>query len=180
MAKLKILTVPNPVLREKSKEISRLDKKVLNLIQELREILKTQKDPMGLGLSAVQIGKPQRVFLAKIKGEIEVFVNPEITWFSKKKTLGGEKDKPFLEGCLSVPKYYGEVLRFQKIRIRYKNQEDKQRELEISGLEARVVQHECDHLNGILFIDRILEQGGKLYQFTQNRSGKEELVLCNI
>lgn len=180
MAKMKILTLPNPILRKKSKKISKIDKKVLNLVKNLNEILKNKKDPVGLGLSAVQTGNPKRVFLAKVDGQIEVFINPKITWFSRKKTLGGEKDKPFLEGCLSVPKYYGEVLRSQKIRIAYTNREDKQKELKISGLEARVIQHEYDHLNGILFIDRILEQGGKLYKLTKTKSRKEELKETNL
>lgn len=180
MAKLKILTAPHPILREKSKEISKIDKRLLNLVKDLKEILKAQKDPMGLGLSAVQIGKTQRIFLAKVKEEIEAFINPRIVWFSKEKTLGGEKDKPFLEGCLSVPKYYGEVLRSQKIRIAYANQKGGRKESEISGLEARVVQHECDHLDGVLFIDRILEQKGKLYKLTKDKEGKERLTVCSI
>ena len=181
MAEIKILTVPNPTLRKKSKKISKIDKKVLNLIKDLREVLKNRKDPMGLGLSAVQIGRLQRVFLAKINGKIETFINPEIVWFSQEKTLGGvKKDRPFLEGCLSVPKYYGEVSRSKKIKIKYTNYSGQQLEKEFSGLQARVIQHECDHLNGILFIDRILEQGSKLYKLTKNELGKEVLEKTSL
>lgn len=180
MAKLKILTAPHPILRKKSKEISRIDKKVLNLVKDLKIILKAQKDPMGLGLTAIQIGKPQRVFLAKIDGQIEAFINPELTWYSEEKTLGGEKDKPFLEGCLSVPKYYGHVLRSQKIKIRYVNQKGKKVIKELSGLEARVIQHEYDHLDGVLFTDRILEQKEKLYKLTKTEEGEEKLTVCSI
>lgn len=180
MAKQKILTLPNPILRKKSKKVGKVDKKVLNLVEKINEVLKTKKDPIGLGLSAVQIGNLKRIFSAKINGQIETFINPEITWFSRKKTLGGEKDKPFLEGCLSVPKFYGEVLRSQKIKIKYTNGQGQLLEKEFSGLEARVVQHESDHLDGILFIDRILEQKGQLYKITKNEREKEKLVLCNI
>lgn len=180
MAKMKILTLPNPILRKKSKKISKIDKKVLNLVKNLNEILKNKKDPVGLGLSAVQTGNPKRVFLAKVDGQIETFVNPEITWFSRKKNLGGKKDKPFLEGCLSVPKFYGEVLRSQKIKVKYTNGQGQSLKEEFFGLQARVIQHESDHLDGILFIDRILEQGGKLYKLTKTKSRKEELKETNL
>jgi len=180
MRKVKILTVPNPILRKKSKEISRFDAGLLNLIREMKKVLKNQKDPMGLGLSAVQIGVLKRVFLAKIGGKVQVFVNPKIVWRSKELTLGGTKENPFLEGCLSVPNYYGTVLRAKKVKIEFRSPEGEKRRLKLANLEARVVQHECDHLEGILFIDRILEQKGKLYKITKNRENKETLVLCNI
>lgn len=176
MAKVKILTVPDPILRRQSKPIGKVDKKVLKIIADLTAVIKIQKDPMGIGLSAVQIGKPQRIFLAKIGDELEAFINPEIAWFSEKKTLGGPKeDEAFLEGCLSVPRYYGEVLRSQKIKIQYLNSDGEIKIRDLSGLEARIVQHEYDHLNGVLFIDHLLKQKGRLYQVTKRPSGEEIL-----
>lgn len=176
MAQAKILTTPDPILRRRSRPVSKIDKKVLKIITDLKEVIKTHRDPVGIGLSAVQIGKPQKIFLAKIGDQLEVFINPEITWFSKEKTLGGPKeDEPFLEGCLSVPGYYGEIFRAEKIKIRYLDQKGETKEQKISGLEARIVQHESDHLDGLLFIDRLLEQKGRLYKVSQNPSGEEIL-----
>lgn len=170
---MKILTVPNPLLTKKSTKVDKIDKKLLKIVRQLKEVLRGQKTPHGLGLSAVQIGILKRVFLAKIGGKIQVFINPQIVWRSPRKTRGGTKENPFLEGCLSIPNYYGIVWRAEKVQIRFTNLEGKKEELKLENLEARVVQHEYDHLEGILFTQRVLEQKEKLYKLVKKGKRKE-------
>src|SRR4030067_2588635 len=98
----KIITLPSPILRQKSEVVSTIDKKVLELINGMTGLLEKQEDPQGAGLSAVQIGVLKRIFVAKTRGRIIPFINPHILKTSKDKTS-------FLEGCLSIPDFYGNV-----------------------------------------------------------------------
>lgn len=180
----KIITVPNPLLRRKSKPVNLPvggDKKIRNLVNELIKTAKAAEEPRGVGLSAVQIGKPVRIFVAK-KGEKFVpFINPKITWRSKKllsQTL--EKERLFLEGCLSVPGYYGFVNRPSAIKLKWQDLEGKVHQQKFKGKESTYIQHEHDHLNGILFVDRILEQEDKIYKSDRDREGKEILREINF
>ena len=139
---MKILTVPGdtPLLRQKSRPVKAIDRNLVRLMADMRKTLTSQRDPDGVGLSAVQIGKPVRIFalnhkyLDKIKSDKIIFyINPEIVGHSKEKTLGArqklsaksgshldgpEKVKPFLEGCLSVPDLYGTVRRWKSIKVK--------------------------------------------------------------
>ena len=171
--KLKIVTLPDPALRKKSKPVQRVDKKLIRFIKNLQETLIKAEDPPGVGLSAVQAGKNWRIFLTYLKNkegkrQFEIFINPVIFQAGKKMTLGPDKNKPFLEGCLSIPQIYAPVKRHQTIKLKYQTLDPNQHQLkEISqpftDFAARVVQHEIDHLNGILFIDRVKDQSGQLY-----------------
>ena len=163
-----IITVPHPLLRQKSQPVSLASaNQISKLIKELTQVLVETKNPAGVGLSAVQIGQPLRIFLARpsIKDEPQVFINPGIIWQSKKMT-DGIPDKPVnnLEGCLSVPGYHGLVQRHQEIKLRYQTIHHSNHISKFKDFLATVIQHEMDHLNGILFIDRALEQGNKLYK----------------
>jgi len=98
----------------------------------------------------------------------QVFINPEIVWRSKEPTNGVPGRKNNLEGCLSIPGYYGLVRRQRSIKLKYQTIHPSRRQADNSkftGFLATVIQHEYDHLNGVLFIDRVLQQGGKLYRF---------------
>lgn len=173
--KIKFRTVPDPILRKKSKAVPSPDepiggdKKLSNFIKKLKKALIEAENPPGVGLSAVQIGKLWRIFLARkdSKSEPMVFINPTITWQSKKLTTGIPDRENKLEGCLSVPGYYGLVKRAKKIKLKYyiiHNSKFIIHHSIFSGFLATVIQHEMDHLNGILFIDRVLEQKNKLYK----------------
>jgi len=128
----KIINVKDPLLRERSKAIKKIDKKVLKLVADLKETLSVQKDPAGIGLAAPQIGRRQRVFVAKIKDQIKVIINPKIV--SKKSTQEAEsskakstshaspKGRKIMEGCLSLPNFYGPLVRPDKIKIKYLNE----------------------------------------------------------
>jgi len=169
--KIKIRTVPDPILRKKSKPVKTIDPKINKVIKELKTALLKASNPPGVGLSAVQIGKLFRIFVARenLQAEPQVFINPEITWRSKELTNGVPDKKNKLEGCLSIPGYYGLVKRHQAIRLKYRNSQFAIRNSQFTGFLATVIQHEIDHLNGILFVDRVLKQGNKLYKLERDK-----------
>ena len=174
MAIQKILTVPNPLLHQKSKPVNLLvSKKVKKIIQDLLETVKNASEPAGLGLSAIQIGKPVRIFVAKIGKKFEVFINPKIIAHSKETlTQILKKDQLFFEGCLSLPGIYGFVDRPYQVKIEWQDLQGKKHFKKLVNKESVCVQHELDHLNGILFTQRILKQKGKIYQLKKQK-GKE-------
>lgn len=190
MAIRKIITVPNPILRQKSKPVkissrgrpaSGWDIKTKNLVTDLIETAKAAKEPSGVGLSAIQIGKLVRVFVIKRRKKFIPFINPKITWQSKK-TLSQvlEKEKLFMEGCLSVPSFYGLVNRSYAVKLKWQDQKGKIHQEKFEGKESAYVQHELDHLDGVLFVDRILEQKGKIYKLKKDEEGKEIFVEMEI
>lgn len=167
----KILTIPNneKQLRQRSKEVTAFDKALVNLVDDLGQTLQAQTDPPGLGLSAPQIGVFKRVFVARIRNKIKGFVNPKITKFSK-------KEISFLEGCFSVPQLYGHVVRPAEIDLEAQDKHGKKSTNHYKGLPARIVQHEIDHLEGILFIDHVHDQNGKVFKVKKDKKGKEQFV----
>ena len=199
----KIITVPDPRLKKRSVEITKIDAGVEKLIRDLKATLNKQKNPEGVGISAPQIGVNKRVFVIKTgftkdenlsKLKETVFVNPEIIKMSKDTNFDhlAPEDRYF-EGCLSIPGLYGEVKRPWSIKVSgviptlpvsfppASGRVNFQRESRngspiksgmtqntgmtvLTGLDAIYFQHEFDHLNGILFTERVKEQGGKLYK----------------
>lgn len=150
MALREILIIPDPLLRKKAKPITSVDRDLRLLADDM---LETMYDAPGIGLAAPQIGVMQRLVVADVsKSETDkeplVLVNPEIVWMS-------EEINVYEEGCLSIPEYYEEVKRPAACRVRYLDIDGKERELECGDLLATCVQHEIDHLNGVLFIDHI-------------------------
>jgi peptide deformylase len=150
MALREILVLPDDRLRLISKPVASVTPAVKALVADMFE---TMYDAPGIGLAAIQIGVAERIVtmdIAKREGEPEsaprVFINPEIVWSSDEKA-------PYEEGCLSIPEYYEEVERPLKVRVRYMDLDGKQHEEEADGLFATCIQHEIDHLNGVLFID---------------------------
>lgn len=146
---LKIITYPNPNLRKTSKKIEVFDADLKKLAAEMAEIM-FQDD--GIGLAAPQIDQSKRlIVVGKESGrDYTVYVNPEITFSSKNKEMNEE-------GCLSLPKIFGLVRRPKKIRVKYQDLDGRVIKDELTGLPAIVFQHELDHLDGILFIDRAEE-----------------------
>lgn len=144
---LKIITHPNEILRKKAQVIENvLNPDMQRLAQEM---IKTMKKDKGVGLAAPQIGKSIKLITIDIKDEPLILFNPEITFFSKKKVEGEE-------GCLSVPGKYGEVERSHKIRVKAQDSNGNKIKFKAEGLFARVLQHEIDHLNGVLIIDKFV------------------------
>ncbi|MEK7526229.1 MAG: peptide deformylase [Patescibacteria group bacterium] len=180
----KIVTAKAASLRQESKKVGKIDKKVKDLIADMKQTLSVQKDPEGVGLAAPQIGKNFRIFLVNYDGLEKVIINPEILEISKDgqpkpKTKSGKKKKgeDLLEGCLSLPHYYGPLKRSTKIKIKYLDEKGQEVVEEFKDFFAQIIQHEIDHLNGILFIDRIIEQNSPLYKFHKDGDWeKVELV----
>lgn len=148
MAIREILTVPHPVLKQVSQPVDKVDDELRALMDDM---LETMYDAPGIGLAAVQIGVPKRVIVMDLSREGEekapqYFVNPEILWKS-------EETAPYEEGCLSVPEIYDEVERPARVKLRYLNYQGEQIEEDAEGLFAVCIQHEMDHLEGVLFID---------------------------
>ena len=165
---LPILTIPSPILRRKSVAVKAVDKKILKFIANLEETLVQKKRPKGVGLSAPQVGKLWRIFLTYLpKGKnpaIQVFINPQIIAVAKKLTLGPNPKKPILEGCLSIPGIYGPVWRHQWLKLQWLEPSGQTLVAKFSAFPARVIQHELDPLDGILFTDRAVTDKLPLYQ----------------
>lgn len=144
---LKILTQPNPILRKKSVEINLEKITSRELSGLISSMAKTMAKTDGVGLAAPQIGKNIRLAVINSKDGVLCLFNPKFTKKSWARELGEE-------GCLSIPGIFGKVKRHKKISLTYYNQAGKKIKLTAEGLMARVIQHEIDHLDGILFIDK--------------------------
>jgi len=150
MKKLKILVAPHPLLREKAKEVGRVDESLKAVIAQMFKIMKASK---GVGLAAPQLAISKRFFVMgggedEEKVPFQTWVNPFIKPLTRKKVMG-------VEGCLSFPGLELPILRFAKIKVRGKDEENRPKEVIYEGYAARVIQHEFDHLEGVLFTDRL-------------------------
>ncbi|MBN2096026.1 peptide deformylase [Candidatus Peregrinibacteria bacterium] len=134
----------NQILRRKSEPIKTIDKKILRLLKEMEKSMKEEK---GVGLAAPQVGRNVRMILVLLNNKNLIpMINPEIIDHSDKTEVGEE-------GCLSLPGIWGNVERYHEITVKYLDEKGTDRILKLEGFNARVVQHEIDHLNGILFTD---------------------------
>lgn len=166
---LKIVVVPNPVLTSPAKRIDAIDEKIKKLVYNMEEVLIAQVDPQGVGLAAPQVGESLRLFIIKPspKSPTEVFINPkilEIVTVNRKPSTVKKKNKNKLEGCLSIPRIWGPVKRPSKIKLEYQDLTGERKTAWFTGLKSIIVQHEVDHLQGILFTQRALEQNTQLYE----------------
>lgn len=164
MAIRDIIILPDKQLRLVSTPVEKVTAEVRKLAEDMFE---TMYDAPGIGLAAIQIGEPLRVVtmdLAKKDDEKapRVFINPQIIWSSEEKSVHEE-------GCLSIPEYYEEVERPAQVKVRYLDLDGKEREEQADGLFATCIQHEIDHLNGILFIDHLskLKRDRVIKKFTK-------------
>ncbi len=155
MAIRPIFETPDPVLRQISRPVETFDDELKTLVSDMFE---TMYAAPGIGLAAVQVGVPIRLLVIDLQEPEEedgdpvrdprVFINPEILWHS-------DTEVPYTEGCLSVPEQYAEVMRPDRIRAKWQDETGAVHEREIEGLLAVCLQHEMDHLEGILFIDHL-------------------------
>jgi peptide deformylase len=150
MAVLDIITAPDPRLKEVSKPVARVDDGLRRLMDDM---LETMYAAPGIGLAAIQVGVPKQVIVMDLARDDEdpaprYFVNPELLWVS-------DELATYEEGCLSVPEFYEDVARPARCRIRYIDYQGEIREQDCEGLLATCIQHEMDHLKGVLFIDHL-------------------------
>lgn len=178
---MKIITIPHPTLREQSVLVTRVDKKLIDLVAGLEETLLETRKPKGVGLAAPQVDRLKRIFSMNLEPDnrqLRSFINPVIVNHSKEKTFGEDEKDPILEGCLSIPGIYGPVPRWQWVDLEYQVIKDDKlitKEERFEEYGARVAQHELDHLDGILFIDYSLELDLPLYQEIEGRKKMEEV-----
>jgi peptide deformylase len=150
MAVREIIKLPDKRLRRVSEPVKQIDAGIRKLVDDMFE---TMYEAPGIGLAAIQIGVPKRVVTMDLSKkednhEPQVFINPEVTWHS-------EERAKFEEGCLSIPDYYEEVERPAAVKVSYLDLAGKKHEIDAKGLLATCLQHEIDHINGVLFIDHL-------------------------
>lgn len=166
---LPIVKIPNKVLTLKTRPVKQINGKLRKLVADMEETLQVQKDPEGVGLAAPQVGVDLSFFIIKPKKTkpAQVFINPEIKEIAKETQIIAEKkDKSSLEGCLSIDKIWAAVRRPQKVLVAYETLEGEKKEEWFTGFDSVVIQHEVDHLQGILFPERALEQNKTLFKET--------------
>lgn len=156
---MEVVKAPDPRLKVQTKPVKKIDQALKNTLQEMIKLTKTFKDPEGVGLASTQVGLDKSFFVAKKGGKFISVINPKIISV-------GKRTKKYFEGCLSVPNMWGEVKRAINIKVSYQTPEGKTVTMPLKGVLAWIFQHEIDHLNGILFSNRVLEQKGKFYRFT--------------
>jgi len=161
MTVLNILTYPDPQLKEIAKPVDKFDNDLLVFINDLEETM--YAGPGGVGIAATQVGRLQRIVIVDVSSKPEIknhgrliLVNPEITEWEGF-ALGRE-------GCLSVPDYTGNVIRAKSIKMQAMNEHGESKQYELEGYEARAAQHELDHLDGILFLDRLVSRRNDLFR----------------
>lgn len=156
---MEIVKAPNPRLRVKTKPVKKIGNGLLQITKDMVRLTKTFTDPQGVGLASTQVGLDGAFFVAKNGAKFITVFNPKIL-------STGKRTKKYFEGCLSVPNMWGEVKRYLNIRVSYQDLTGKTITKPLTGVLAWIFQHEIDHLNGLLFSDRVLEQKGKFYRFT--------------
>ncbi len=142
---MKIVLYGNPTLRKKSTEVSEIDDGLKGILDEMVTLMRKAN---GVGLAANQVDIDKRFFVLEIEGNVKKVINPEILESSK-------ETSEYEEGCLSIPGIYKKVIRPEKIKVRYLDEKGEEKQEELEGMWARAFQHEYDHLDGILFVERL-------------------------
>ncbi len=148
---LPMVTKPSPILREISVDVKEEEIKTKKFKELCLSMKKTMREKKGVGLAAPQIGINKRIIIVRTEDKILCMINPKITKKSWAKALDEE-------GCLSIPGVYGKVKRHKKINCSYTNIDGNKRKLKAQDMFARIIQHEIDHLNGVLFIDKVRDK----------------------
>ncbi len=168
---MKIVHTPSDVLHLTASKVDVIDKKIKELVVEMIHTLNHQKDPEGVGLAAPQVGVSKQIFIIKPESDSipQTFINPKILKLEDipQKSTGKKKKKGQrvqLEGCLSIPKIWGEVKRFDRVNIEWTDENNEKHTEWFEGFPATIIQHEMDHLHGLLFTRHVLEQSNSLYR----------------
>lgn len=170
----KILIEPDPLLRKTSVEVDKVDIKIQQIMDDM---LETMYDAPGIGLAAIQIGIPKRIIVIDLAKEGEkknplYIINPQIVFKS-------DNEATYEEGCLSIPGQFANIQRPEKCTVKYLDYEGKEKEIKTEGLLATCIQHEIDHLNGILFIDYLskLKKTMIIKKLSKQKKSLERIVV---
>jgi peptide deformylase len=195
---MKIVQAPENVLSTVAKPVGKIDKSIKKLLKDMEEALLAASDPEGVGLAAPQIGKSLQIFIVKESpdADLKVFINPQIEKFidkpekpskssqssktAKAKEKAGINKGIQLEGCLSLKDIWGVVKRHDEVTLSYQDETGVKHKKTFDGFMSVIIQHETDHLNGILFPKRVLEQNQKLYKSIKNKKGEIEFEELEI
>lgn len=156
---MNVVKAPDPKLRVQTKPVKKINPGLLQTLKDMVKLTKTFKDPEGVGLASTQVGLDGSFFVAKDDKKFMSIINPKILSI-------GKRTKKYFEGCLSVPNMWGEVNRALYIKVSYQDSTGETIVQPLRGVLAWIFQHELDHLNGVLFPDRVLKQKGKFYKYT--------------
>jgi peptide deformylase len=177
---MQVVKAPDVKLRIQTKPVKKITPALKQTLKEMIKLTKTFHDPEGVGLASTQVGLEEQFFVAKKvvgKEDSDEFIsviNPKITWF-------GKKTKKYFEGCLSIPTFWGEIDRHLAIKVTYQDETGKTINASLKGVMAWIFQHEVDHLNGILFTARVMEQKGKFYKFVgRDKTGTDNFEEVTI
>lgn len=181
-----IVVTPSPILLDRAKKVTHFDRKLHSILSEMEETLRATADPVGVGLAAPQVGLMLRIFQMKpsSKSGVSNFINPEILKkssediipdFTNSKKVEAKKPKKgkLLEGCLSIPNIWGNVSRKKSVILKWQDEKGKHHEKLFTGFSAIIVQHEMDHLEGVLFTKYVISQGEKLYKSSKDENGED-------
>ncbi len=164
---MQIVIAPDSRLRIQTKKVKKINSALQEILKQMIKLTKTFQDPEGVGLASTQVGLEESFFVAKDGQKFMSIVNPKILSL-------GKKTKKYFEGCLSIPGVWGEVKRHLNIKVSYQDENGKTITKSLTGVLAWIFQHEVDHLNGILFTQKVLEQKGKFYKYTgKDRAGSD-------
>lgn len=180
---MKIIQAPDVVLSTKTKAIEKITTDISDLVIAMKDTLVNTKDPEGVGLAAPQVGKSLQLFIVKPdkQSPFSVFINPEVTHLAPiKKTRSKKIENQKLEGCLSLKDIWGIVYRSPRVTLTYMDELGTSHKDTFTGFVATIIQHEFDHLQGILFPKRVLEQKERLYKSHIDEKGEEVFELIEI
>lgn len=164
---MQVIKAPDLRLRIQTKPVKKISPGLVQTLKEMIKLTQTYKDPEGVGLASTQVGLDESFFVAKNGTKFLSVVNPKIL-------STGKKTKKYFEGCLSIPGVWGEVKRHLNIKVRYQDEYGKTITKALKGVLAWIFQHEIDHLNGILFTQKVLQQKGKFYKYTgKDKAGSD-------
>lgn len=181
---LKIIQAPHPILAQKARIIPRVDKSIHQLIKQMEESLLDAKDPEGVGLAGPQVGRSLQIFIIKqtSRSPLLIFINPVIESFidpkKEEEKIDAKEKGVQLEGCLSLKDIWGVVKRQPSLVLSYLDEKGQYHKRTFDGFLATIIQHEYDHLQGMLFPKRVLEQQNTLYKSKKNK--KDETIFEEI
>lgn len=156
---MNVVKAPNSALRVQTKKVKKITPALQTTLKNMIKLTKTFKDPEGVGLASTQVGLEEAFFVAKNGKKFISIINPKIESTS-------QASRVYFEGCLSIPGTWGEVKRHLSIKVTFQDETGKVFIKTLKGVLAWIFQHEVDHLNGMLFPDRVLQQKGRFYKFT--------------
>lgn len=155
---MQVIHASNAALRVKTKPVKKINSGLAQTLKEMIKLTKTFKEPEGVGLASTQVGLTESFFVARNGQKFMTVINPKII-------STGKRIKTYFEGCLSIPTVWGRVKRYTNIKVIFQDETGKIIKTTLKGVLAWIFQHEVDHLDGILFTERVLQQKGKFYKF---------------